>query len=302
MLVSRHRIGEYLPEVVHQGPDPAAVAVCREVLAESGAECVILHSSRGWGGWDEQSDLNVIVVQRAAADRAGRHSPPGTLGLVKERHYPGYRDDRVHGVPLDSGQEWVTPEFYAAHRRTLNHPMARAARNGTIFPSEPGTEDRYRHDGDTSNEWELITRERLRMAASWDRDHAVLQEMHRGLEEQRGGRYSGVDAQMAGGSAHMLLWHSGAALLSILGVIYPMRSTVEMARLVHEHDGGWSHRFQSDLERTEQYAECGCELVVTEPLTNLPELWEDLEADRNALWRRILDLGGYDLNDAGTTR
>ena len=50
MLVSRHRIGKYLPEVVHQGPDPAAVAVCREVLAESGAECVILHGSRGWGG------------------------------------------------------------------------------------------------------------------------------------------------------------------------------------------------------------------------------------------------------------
>ena len=193
----------------------------------------------------------------------------------------------------------MPPEFYAAHRRTLNHPMARAARNGAIFPSEPGTEDRYRHDGDTSNEWELITRERLRMAASWNRDLAVLQEMHRGLEEQRGGRYSGVDA---GRSAHMLLWHSGAALLSILGVIYPMRSTVEMARLVHEQDGGWSHRFQSDLVRIEQYAECGCELVVTEPVTNLPELWEDLEADREALWRRILDLSGYDLNDGGTTR
>ena len=42
MLVSRHRVGKYLPEMVHQGPDPAAVAVCREVLAESGAECVIL--------------------------------------------------------------------------------------------------------------------------------------------------------------------------------------------------------------------------------------------------------------------
>ena len=107
---------------------------------------------------------------------------------------------------------------------------------------------------------------------------------------------------MAGGSAHMMLWHSGAALLSILGVIYPMRSTVEMARLVHEHDGSWSHRFQSDLERIEQYAECGCELVVTEPVTNLPELWENLEVDREALWRRILDLSGYDLNDAGTTR
>ena len=140
------------------------------------------------------------------------------------------------------------------------------------------------------------------MAASWNRHHAVLQEMHRGLEEQRDGRYSPIDAQMAGRSAHMLLWHSGAALPSILGVIYPMRSTVEMARLVHEHDGGSSHRFQSDLVRIEQYAECGCQLVVTEPLTNLPELWEDLEADREALWRRILDLSGYDPNDAGTTR
>ena len=196
----------------------------------------------------------------------------------------------------------VTPEDYAARRRTLNHTMARAARAGTIFPKEPGTEERYRHDGDTSNEWELITRERLRLAASWNRNHAVLQEMHRAFEEQRGGRYSRIDAEMAGGSTHMLLWHSGAALLSILGVIYPMRSTVEMARLVHEHDGGWSHRFQSDLERIEQYAECGCELVVTEPVTNLPELWENLEADREALWRRILYLSGYDLNDGGTTR
>ena len=41
---------------------------------------------------------------------------------------------------------------------------------------------------------------------------------------------------------------------------------------------------------------------MTEPVANLPELWEDLEADREALWQRILDLSGYDLNDAGTTR
>ena len=218
---------------------------------------------------------------------------------VKERRY---RDSFGYQADLESGPDIVTPEDYAAQRRTLNHFMARAARAGTIFPKEPGVEGRHRHDGDTSNEWELVTAERLRLAASRNRDLAVLQEMHRGLEEQRDGRYIGVDAQMAGGSAHKLLWHSGAALLSILGVIYPMRSTVEMARLVHERDGGWSHRFQSDLERIEQYAECGCELVVTGPLTNLPELWENLEADREALWRRILDLSRYDLDDAGTTR
>ena len=78
-----------------------------------------------------------------------------------------------------------------------------------------------RVDGATRPPDQNWTAERLRLAASKNRDLAVLQEMHRGQEEQRGGRYSGVDAQMAGGSAHMLLWHSGAALLSILGVIYP---------------------------------------------------------------------------------
>ena len=299
MLVSRHRIGRYRPEVVHQGPDPAAVAVCRELLAESGAECVILHGSRGWGGWDEQPDLNVIVIHHAVGDEVERDRLRGEAVRVKERLY---RDSSDYKADLESGPDIVTPEDYAAQRRTLNHTMAHAARAGTIFPKEPGVEGRYRHDGDTSNEWELVTRERLRLAASRNRDLAVLREMHRGLEEQRGGRYSGVDAQMAGRTAHMLLWHSGAALLSILGVIYPMRSTVEMARLVDERDGGWSHRFQSDLVRIEQYAECWCELVVTEPLTNLPELWENLEADREALWRRILDLSGYDLNDGGTTR
>ena len=260
---------------------------------------VILHGSRGWGGWDEQSDLNVIVIHHAAGDEVERDRLRGEVVRVKERRY---RDSSDYKADLESGPDIVTPEDYAAQRRTLNHTMAHAARAGTIFPKEPGAEGRYRHDGDTSNEWELVTRERLRLAASRNRELGILREMHRGRAEQRHGRYSPIDAQMAGRSAHMMLWHSGAALLSILGVIYPMRSTVEIARLVQEHDGSWSHRFQSDLVRIEQYAECGCELVVTEPLTNLPELWENLEADRNALWRRILDLSGYDLNDAGTTR
>ena len=166
MLVSRHRIGEYLPEVVHQGPDPAAVAVCREVLAESGAECVIQHGSRGWGGWDEQSDLNVIVIHHGAGDEVERDRLRGEVVRVKERRY---RDSSAYKADLESGPDIVTPEDYAAQRRTLNHTMARAARAGTIFPKEPGAEGRYRRDGDTSNEWELVTAERLRMATSRNR-------------------------------------------------------------------------------------------------------------------------------------
>ena len=97
MLVSRHRIGKYLPEVVHQGPDPAAVAVCREVLAESGAECVILHGSRGWGGWDEQSDLNVIVIHHAAGDEVERERLCGEGGPGQGAPLPGFF--RLQGGP-----------------------------------------------------------------------------------------------------------------------------------------------------------------------------------------------------------
>ena len=107
--------------------------------------------------------------------------------------------------------------------------------------------------------------ERLEMAAEYGRSAAQRREL------ERDGRIVGrVGAQMEGRNAHILLWHSGAALLSILGVVYPMRSTVEMAQLIREHDGGWSHEFQSDLDQLEQYAECGCELLVTDYVRDLP--------------------------------
>ena len=80
-LASRRRIGKHMPGVVRQGPDPAAIAVCRDWLEESHTERVILHGSRGCGGWDEQSDLNLIVVMtppQTATSRAERWEGPGS--------------------------------------------------------------------------------------------------------------------------------------------------------------------------------------------------------------------------------
>ena len=136
-----------------------------------------------------------------------------------------------------------TPEGYAALRRTLNHDTAKAVRRGIMFPKGLGTENRFLHDGDTSDKWELETLEKLRMAVSWGRSAEAEREWGEGR------RYSPIRAQMAGINAHILLWYSGAALLSISGVIYPTRSTVEMARLKEEHDSGWRNQFQSDLSK-----------------------------------------------------
>ena len=116
--VSRRRIGKYMPGVVRQGPNLAAIAVCRDWLEESHAACVVLHGSRGW---DEQSDLNLIVVHGAAGDRG---KPGGAVERARERHYWDSLDEQSN---LESGAGVVTPGHYNAGRRTLNHPMARAA-------------------------------------------------------------------------------------------------------------------------------------------------------------------------------
>ena len=87
----------------------------------------------------------------------------------------------------------------------------------------------------------------------------------------------------------------GAARPSILGVIYPRYSVAEMATAVAVHDAGWSHAFRSDLDRIDQYAYHGCEVVVTDPIDEVHAMWRDLEIDRNALWERIRQLSGYDL-------
>ena len=100
---------------------------------------------------------------------------------------------------------------------------------------------------------------------------------------------------LPGRNAHGLLWHSGAALLSILGVIYPRDSVAETAAAIARHDGSWSHGFRSDLDRIDQYSGCGCEVVVTDPIDDVAAMWRDVVVDRDALWERIHELSGYDL-------
>ena len=297
MLVSRHRIGKYLPEVVHPGTDPVAVAVCREVLRDTGAKCFVLHGSRGWGGRDEQSDINIIVVHEAAAEKTEADRLTSAVLRIKREHYKGSPE---YQADLEDWPCILTSERYAAFRRTLNHDVARAARGGLIFPRDSGSEDHYRHDGDTYNEWDLVALERLQLVAKFNRATGSPQEPHRkGEKELLATYYRDPYFSLEGRNAHIVLWHSGAALLSIPGVIYPMRSTAEMARLIQEHYPGWRHPFQSDMDQLDQYAECGCELVVTDPITDLDELWRSLDTDKDSLWERIRELSGYDLSDNG---
>ncbi len=135
----------------------------------------------------------------------------------------------------------------------------------------------------------MVTLERFKRASEEARD---LDYVRRSWLDRS--RLSPVLNAMRGRNAHGLLWNSGAALLSILGVIYPRDSVAETAAAIACHDAGWNHAFRSDLERIDQYAYCGCEVVVTYPIADVPSMWRDPEADRDALWERIRQLSGYD--------
>ena len=213
------------------------------------------------------------------------------LGRLLERHYPGYMDLGSPHTGVEQGQMVVSLEHYLAHRRTLKDVTARAAREGRIFTGKAGAEQHYRHDGDTSNEWDLVTLERLKDAAGETEALAIVRKVYTPRPASRVSVHT-----IPGRNAHGLLWPAGAALLSSMGVIYPRYSVAEVAQALRENDPGWSHQFASDLDCIDQYAGCGCEVVVTDPIPDVPALWRALETDRDALWERIRELSGYDLN------
>ena len=80
-----------MPAVSHAGPDPNAIALCRDLVAEAPVDCAILFGSRALGGWDDQSDLDIVVIHQAAGDDAQEPSLVGlAINQLRQLHYPGY--------------------------------------------------------------------------------------------------------------------------------------------------------------------------------------------------------------------
>ena len=76
--------------MVHPDPDAAAIALCRDLAVKTDAEAVILFGSRATGGWDRQSDLDMIIIHDGADDDDRRKALGRTVAEITERHYPGH--------------------------------------------------------------------------------------------------------------------------------------------------------------------------------------------------------------------
>ena len=290
--VRRHRIGDQMPSVIHPDPDPAAINLCRDLAAEADAQAVILFGSRAGGGWDEQSDLDLIIVHPAADDKDGRRKVLGrVLAELRERHYPGHVEyDSPHQGVAD-GLMVETPQHYHAGRRTLNHVIARAAREGRIFTRDPREADDFRHEGDVEAPQARGPGPRQHRAAAGKiplvcRRRSARSPTPPQCPHRPGAKRPRAAVELGSGAPV----HPGRHL--------PTDSVVEIAAAIARHDAGWTREFRSNLERIDQYSGCGCEVVVTDPIDDVPSMWRDLESDRIALWERIRALSGYDLAQA----
>ena len=293
-FIKRHRSGEEMPRLTHPQPDERAAPLCQDLVKHPAVQAAILGGSRHTGGWDDQSDLDIVVIlEESDEEEETKRAASDALAVLKDKHYPGYRDRGNPDREVRHGQWIVTMEYFLAHRRTVNHPMAQAAHQGRIFTRELGAEAGYRHDGDTSNEWDLVTVEKLRRATNQYKQIPAVKKFFDGEP------LSGIEVRTSQGrTAYWLIWCSGSAIMSVLGIGYRNRSLVDMAESLKINDPGWIHRFASDLDCLDQYNGCGCEVVVARPIPDLEAMWEALERDREALWRRIRELTGIDLGSA----
>ena len=92
-FVKRHRPGAEMPKVVHPEPDERATAICEELVKHPAVQAAILGGSRYRGGWDEQSDVDIIVIVKELGDEEEEKKTAHlAVAELKERYYPGYKD------------------------------------------------------------------------------------------------------------------------------------------------------------------------------------------------------------------
>ena len=60
------------PAVRYPCPDAAAIVLCRDLVAETAVDYAILLGSRASDGWDDESDLDIIVIHQSSCATSKR--------------------------------------------------------------------------------------------------------------------------------------------------------------------------------------------------------------------------------------
>ena len=144
-------------------PDPRAIAVARAVLEREGPEFTILFGSRARGDWDEESDIDLMLVTGEAPEDGQDDNcmEPPEYRSLRPGNGATLRAERAalesYGRPTPVHLVWITPGEYRAGRSYRNSLETVAVREGVIMERDPEghgraerepTEEQteYRHD------------------------------------------------------------------------------------------------------------------------------------------------------------
>ncbi len=137
--------------------DSRALEVARCLHRTERPEVTILFGSRARGDYDNSSDIDIMLVQenQPSKEQESRTRDQARLSVMEL-----YRK----AVPVQI--IWKTSDEFGKMRRSVNHLVAKALRDGVIMPRDAGDYDsRYNDNGDNDYEYEwTITDERYRHA------------------------------------------------------------------------------------------------------------------------------------------
>ena len=250
--------------------DPLALRVARELHRAEQPELTILFGSRARGDYeDDRSDIDILLVREKTPTLEQR-------GLIENQ--AGKLARSLYGWEVPIQTVWQTPPEFDQMRRTVNHVVARALKDGVIMARD--TEDyesRYSQDEeDYSQEW-TVTSERLRHAE----EHFIMFDAAVNL---------GLD-NMIGLHAHQVLEHAMKALISARGWQYKtIHNLNELVGDVRRADPEFRFRLEIRGEIYNQYAGRG-EYERTETrLTRIPGYEEKTRANIQQLLDRVREI------------
>lgn len=191
-------------------PDPRALEVAQELHRAEQPEITILFGSRARGDYREgRSDVDIMLVQE---------SPPTEAQERRTRDRAQAAGEARYGRRTPVQIIWKTFAEFSRMRRTINHVVAKALRDGIVMPRDPESYRNSYHDDDYEYEW-TVTDERVRHAEQHRRAFNLVIE-------------SGLDDIMIGQHAHSAMEHALKALISAKGQSYPHVHDINV--LIHD--------------------------------------------------------------------
>ena len=181
--------------------DPRALAIARSVHQSEQPELTILFGSRARGDWRERhSDIDIMII---ADPPRSREEKTRIAAAAEAQAAALYRQ----AIPVQV--VGYSPAEFRAMRRTANHVIGRAVREGVAMPRHPESDQSDYNDADLDYAYEwTVTAERVRHAEN----HIVgftLLSAHTDNDD------------LIGQQAQGLMEHALKALISARGESYP---------------------------------------------------------------------------------